>query len=227
MELIAKYLPEYSFRETHSREVLASPEIIMEAALAYRPDSDPLFRAAIALRELPMRMLSALGGKHETTTPPFSFSNFTLLESWPGRELAYGLVGRFWQFDYGLVPIEAEAFAPCFADMLRAIVQDDNAVIRKVMNVDFLMRKIVLPSLADSTDLLERVASDAHAIVGSFLALAAPIVAERHGIPYIFGPLQPMPWFSPLDPPSSPDLKLCAKPPLGPLKSDGIIFFSA
>jgi len=105
MELINKYLPKYSFRETHARDVLASPEIVMESALAYRPDSDPLFRTAIALRELPMRMFSVLGGKHETAPAPFGFSNFTLLESWPGRELAFGLVGRFWQSDYGLVPI--------------------------------------------------------------------------------------------------------------------------
>jgi len=107
MELIDKYLPDYNFRETHSRDVLASPEIVMEAALAYRPDSDPLFRAAIALRELPMRVRSTLGGKQETAPAPapFGFSNFTLLESWPGRELAYGLVGRFWQSDYGLVPM--------------------------------------------------------------------------------------------------------------------------
>jgi len=105
MELIDKYLPESDFRETHSREVLASPEIVMETVLAYKPDSDPLFRSAIALRELPMRMLSVLGSKHEAATAPFGFSNFTLLESWLGRELAYGLVGRFWRSDYGLVPI--------------------------------------------------------------------------------------------------------------------------
>jgi hypothetical protein len=105
MELIDKYLPKYNFRERHARNVLADPEVTIEAALAYRPESDPFFRTAIAIRELPMRMLAALGGRRETAAPPFSLSNFTLLESRPGRELAYGLVGRFWQFGYGLVPI--------------------------------------------------------------------------------------------------------------------------
>jgi hypothetical protein len=105
MELIDKYLPEHSFRETHSRNVLADPEATIAAASGYRPDSDPFFRAAIAIRELPVRVLAALGGKRETAAPPFGLSNFTLLESRPGRELAYGLAGRFWRFDYGLVPI--------------------------------------------------------------------------------------------------------------------------
>jgi len=114
MELIDKYLPEYSFRETHSRDVLATPEMTMAATLAYQPDTDPFFRRAIALRELPMRMRAALGWKHETVSPPFGFSNFTLLENSPDRELVYGLIGRFWQFDFGLVPIADSAAFQAF-----------------------------------------------------------------------------------------------------------------
>lgn len=104
MELIEKYLPKYDFKETHSRETRVTPGAAIKAALAYQPDSDPYLRIAIALRELPMRMLSVLGGKHEAVPPPFGLSNFTLLEVWPDRELVYGLIGRFWQLDYGLVP---------------------------------------------------------------------------------------------------------------------------
>jgi len=105
MELVDKYLPDYSFTETHRRPLRASPDEALKAALTYRPESDAFFRVAIGLREVPMRLLAKLGFRHEPAPPPFGFQNFTLLETRTNRELVFGLIGRFWEPDYGLEPI--------------------------------------------------------------------------------------------------------------------------
>lgn len=99
MPLIDNYLPQFQFSETHSATVKAGAEAILDAVAAYRPESDPFFRTMIALRELPAR----LTGKRRAE--PFGMANFTLLERTPNG-LVYGLIGQFWQADYGLRPVE-------------------------------------------------------------------------------------------------------------------------
>ncbi|TCM17321.1 hypothetical protein EDF56_106438 [Novosphingobium sp. PhB165] len=98
MALIDDYLPQFQFSETHAATVKAGADAILDAVAAYRPESDPFFRAMIALRELPAR----LTGKRRPE--PFGMANFTLLERTPSG-LVYGLVGQFWQADYGLHPV--------------------------------------------------------------------------------------------------------------------------
>lgn len=98
MPLIDDYLPQFQFSETHSVAVKAGAEAILDAVAAYRPESDPFFRTMIALRELPAR----LTGKRRPE--PFGMANFTLLERTPNG-LVYGLIGQFWQADYGLHPV--------------------------------------------------------------------------------------------------------------------------
>lgn len=102
MKLISKYLPEYSFREVHFREVAASPETVIEAAANYSPEADPFFRKMIGLRELPMRLGNRLRGKPADSIPPFGLHNFVPLGRVKDSELAYGLIGRFWRPDFGL-----------------------------------------------------------------------------------------------------------------------------
>jgi hypothetical protein len=97
MHLTDCYLPEFQFRECHQRQVAASPQQVMAAVQRYQPDQDVIFRALIALRELPARLL------RRAPAAPFGLHNFTRLAQRPDRELAYGLIGRFWQPDYGLV----------------------------------------------------------------------------------------------------------------------------
>lgn len=118
LSLIAQCLPTHHFSEHHSLPVNASPDRVMAAAAAYRPDHDPFFRCMIALREAPMRLsnLSGLSGiaaaigrkRRQAQTPqppraPFGLQDFTQIAQ-RGDELVYGLVGRFWQAGYGLVP---------------------------------------------------------------------------------------------------------------------------
>jgi hypothetical protein len=111
MQLIDKYLPEYSFKEVHYREVLASPATVTKNAANYRPENDPFFRKMIGLREMPMRIRNLLSTKRGYQVPPFGLHNFTLLEKQDDAELVYGLIGRFWRPNFGLVTIpDGDAF---------------------------------------------------------------------------------------------------------------------
>lgn len=111
MMLIDRYLPDSDFREVHHIDIAAAPSAILAAAMAYRPDSDPVFRAAIALREYPAKIANLVSGARTAPRPPFGMSNFTLLDVAEGQEAVFGLAGRFWRLDYGQVAIaDAAAF---------------------------------------------------------------------------------------------------------------------
>ena len=64
---------------------------------AYDPKHDRFFRSMIALRELPARLIP----RDKPNPPPFGLHNFCLLER-DETALVYGLIGRFWQAEYGL-----------------------------------------------------------------------------------------------------------------------------
>lgn len=111
MILLDKYLPRHDFREIHFRDIAAPPAAVMEAAEAFDPASDAFFRHMIALRELPMRLMTLAGRKNSSHADPFGLQNFTFLEKLAGEEIAFGLAGAFWKADYGLVDIsDGEAF---------------------------------------------------------------------------------------------------------------------
>ena len=124
MELMTRYLPRYQFAEEHSLHVPASPVRVLD--MAARPDvvDDPVARRLIALRELPNRLAGRLGfASALRDRPAFSLDEFTLLGRDGERELAFGLAGRFWQSDYGLVPLaDAGAFAALDATGLAKLV---------------------------------------------------------------------------------------------------------
>ncbi|HBF29105.1 hypothetical protein [Rhizobium sp.] len=106
MTLLATYLPDFSFQEVHSCVVSASTDTVISAAADYSPEADPVFRKMIGIRELPTRFARFLKGTQAQLPQPFGMHNFTQLERCDGAELAYGLVGRFWRSDFGLVPIQ-------------------------------------------------------------------------------------------------------------------------
>lgn len=107
MQLINKYLPDYGFSEVHGCDVSASPEVVLRAAMSYKPETDAFFRSMIALREMPMRALAQLRGREKAVAPPFGLHEFTLLEHRPGEALVYGLVGQFWKTDFGLYKMQS------------------------------------------------------------------------------------------------------------------------
>lgn len=113
MELLNRFLPHYQFAEEHSRFIPASPARVLD--VVSQPDvvDDPVARKLIALRELPNRLAGALGfASNLKDRAAFGLANFTPLGRDGDRELAFGLAGRFWQSDYGLVEVaDAQAFA--------------------------------------------------------------------------------------------------------------------
>ena len=113
MELIHRLLPEWQFAERHALVLDGvSPERAYASIVPGLSADDPLIARAIALREAPGRLLRTFGLSRNTLpTRPFGFHSFALLGEVPGREVAFGLAGRFWQMDYGLRRIaDTEAF---------------------------------------------------------------------------------------------------------------------
>lgn len=118
MTLIEHFLPRHQFSERHACAIAASPARILDVVAAYRPETDPFFRAMIGLRELPMRLF----GKPDHQRASFGIDDFTLL----GRDetsIVYGLAGQFWMSDYGLVPVaDGAAFRAIDADDVAKLV---------------------------------------------------------------------------------------------------------
>ncbi|EUK18511.1 hypothetical protein [Commensalibacter papalotli (ex Servin-Garciduenas et al. 2014)] len=101
--LIDKYLHSYHFSEQHSIIVNSTPIKVLSAAVHYDTQSDYLFKIAIILRELPNRILKK---DNTQTIKSFSMKQFTCLEKVNEQEIVFGLLGRFWEINYGLSPCQ-------------------------------------------------------------------------------------------------------------------------
>jgi hypothetical protein len=106
MTLLETYVPVFQFREFHQLSVEAAPADLLDAVSRPGIMQDPWVTGFIRLREMPGRLLSALG-RHSLLRDkkPFGLDAFTRLGRDADREIAFGLVGRFWRFDYGLVAL--------------------------------------------------------------------------------------------------------------------------
>lgn len=102
-------LPEHHFAERHAIEVAATPEGTMAAVARLSLTDDPLARALLRLRALPAALV---GGRFAARREAeFSLRAFTALGQVPGREIAWGLIGRLWRADGGLEAVpDAAAF---------------------------------------------------------------------------------------------------------------------
>ena len=135
MDWIDAWMPTWQFAEVHHIRSSASPAALLDAAAAYRPDDDGLIGAALALREAPGRLAAALGlASTLDSRRRFGKADFLPRGRLGDEALAYGLVGRFWEPGYGLVPLpHADAFRqfaePGVAKLLlafEAYVDDDS-----------------------------------------------------------------------------------------------------
>lgn len=104
--LIDKYVPIFRFHERHTLEINAQASNVLRAAINYQPDNDPIICAAIVIRELPNKIIDRIKGSPLPAKRPFSLRNFTLLEHSEDNEVVFGLAGRFWQADYGQIPLQ-------------------------------------------------------------------------------------------------------------------------
>jgi len=102
MSLIDRYLPHYQFVERHALRVRATPAALLDRAADPAVHEDPFIARCIALREAPARLLARCGMQARLPQRPFGLADFTVLGRSEG-EIAFGLAGRFWRADYGLV----------------------------------------------------------------------------------------------------------------------------
>lgn len=104
LSLAERLLPDYQFSERHQLEIAATPTAILDAVATLEADDDPLIRRCLQLREAPARLALRLGLRNALQDRPrFGMHSFSLLAR-DSEQSAYGLVGRFWQSDFGLRP---------------------------------------------------------------------------------------------------------------------------
>ncbi|UJW81674.1 DUF2867 domain-containing protein [Hydrogenophaga sp. SL48] len=113
MKLMNHLLPEWQFAERHALQL--DDITTAQAYASIVPGlsaEDPWVQRAIAVREMPGRLLRSLGLSRNTLPPQaFGFHSFTCLGQAPDREVVFGLAGQFWRLDYGLRPVtDAAAF---------------------------------------------------------------------------------------------------------------------
>jgi hypothetical protein len=117
-----RYLPNHHFVESHSLEIRGSATVIHEAVAGFDPADDPVAKRLLFLREWPAR----LSGTVPTSKARFGLHDFTLLEH-STSDTVYGLIGRFWTADFGLVPI---------ADAATFIAYNESAAAKLVMSFE-------------------------------------------------------------------------------------------
>lgn len=115
--LIDRFLPVYDATSIHHVVVDAPADVTFAAIPEADIGRDPVIRGLGFLRDLPNRVSRRRRGRPEP--PPVrtfgdilgSSSGWVRLAEQPNVETVVGLVGRFWQRDYGVVRVTAEEFA--------------------------------------------------------------------------------------------------------------------
>lgn len=95
--LINTFLPNFQFSEKHAIAISAPQDIIMNIIINNDPFTDKLTKTLMRIREI---------GRTKSKKT-FGFDNFFLLGKQENKEVIYGLIGKFWQFNFGLVPVQS------------------------------------------------------------------------------------------------------------------------
>ena len=112
--------------------------------------------------------------------------------------------------------LNAEPVMPDFdAICIKLGLTEAEAVRALIDDIDFLIQRVLLATLAESTQALDDITGGALAIVGALISLPGPIVAEKRDIPFIPTILSPMLTMSAWDAPAGPGFGMLAKPPVG------------
>lgn len=110
MSLIDYYAPRFQYSETHKIHIYGSEAKIMNAILTHQATHDPLIQKMLSLRALPDALWQKLSFQR-SEEPSFSMDSFTVLGQNHHKELVFGLIGKFWRPDFGLIrPGTAAAF---------------------------------------------------------------------------------------------------------------------
>jgi hypothetical protein len=109
-----EFLPAYDFNEVHSARVAAPPGHVLAAARAVTAREVPLLVVLMALRRLPAavrrrRLALAFRSLDRPLLTGLTHGGFVTLADRPD-ELVFGVIGRFWTADGGVLPVSAEGF---------------------------------------------------------------------------------------------------------------------
>ena len=112
--------------------------------------------------------------------------------------------------------LEAHAVLSSFESVRHRMgLAEDDAVRRLMKSQRTMLERVVLPELVSSGEALDRLCEDAAAIVATPFVLAAPVIAEKHGIPLVSVVLQPMGLVSAFDPPETREFWMMKSVPIG------------
>jgi len=110
--LIDELMPRFDEVERHARLVRAAPDDVFAALKRLDLRRSWIVGTLLFLRGVP----AALAGRHRRrsrgplTLEAMTAGGFALLGERPGRELALGVVGRFWTLTGQVIPLDGEAF---------------------------------------------------------------------------------------------------------------------
>jgi hypothetical protein len=109
--LLDTWLPEYDVSKRHSIEIAAPRERVYEELLRYDLGRSLVTGILMTLRGYgALRDRAREGGEPSSLVERLERFAFTLLEERPGEELVFGLVGRFWRRDGGLLRLTRDEF---------------------------------------------------------------------------------------------------------------------
>lgn len=93
---------------------------------------------------------------------------------------------------------------------LRPLAEPDDAMLRLVFNprkgAEYLLRTLLLPHLGDMYEDMSTATAGADFLISGEVVLAAPLIAEKRGLPWAAAILSPFSFFSIYDPPPFPFL---------------------
>jgi hypothetical protein len=95
--LLDRWLPEFDVSKRHTISIRAPRDRVFEELLRYEFKRSLGTRVLMALRGYGRRARRARVGRIATLPESLARFGFTPLDEDPGRELVFGLVGRFWR----------------------------------------------------------------------------------------------------------------------------------
>jgi hypothetical protein len=112
-QLIDEFLPDWDFREGHSRRIDAPTSQVRAALLALTPRDLPLGGVMLALRLAPVAIATRRWPRDLDRSWIELLIEFGFVElADRDEEIAFGAVGKFWRLRKELVPLaDSEAFA--------------------------------------------------------------------------------------------------------------------
>ncbi len=108
--LLDRWLPEFDVSKRHAIHIRAPRERIVEELRRYDFRSSLATRALMALRGYGRRARRGGTKRGGTLAESLARFGFTLLEEEPGREIVFGLIGRFWKLKGDLRTVPAADF---------------------------------------------------------------------------------------------------------------------